>query len=274
MANELVQRKVSTAFVRSVPYVGSRRRVVMFRPIVLPRKGHSDWAKPMRRGYARRRSVIYGGRFYHDMVGLYRVFNPAEFQLFDTSGDPLATTPTESTPVAVTPTLPIEPADVYTVKVNKFSMVRFNGVLSSGLRPLGPKGETFRAVYLAGGVQVLDPPDAPGGWDLKTKAGGVVNVAGWYRQAAGTLRAVEWALYFTFDGSTPSNPLLAAPDAVTPMPSSGAALLDFDLAAQADGTTVKVRVHTRRLDGAAQRYSEASTVLTITADDSGPAALL
>lgn len=242
----------------------------------IPRKRSLDGRPPKRYPHLSRRTppTAFLSRYEFDATGRYRVFNDAEFQLFDSTGDPLATTPTEAVPFAVSPVLPVTPADTYAAKVNKFSAVLFNGVLSSGFRPLGPKAQAYRSVYLLGGVVALDPPDSPGGWDLKTKAGGVVNIAGWYRSVPGELRAEDWALYFTFDGSTPSNPLSDTPDATTPMPTEGVALLDYDLPAQANGTTVKVRVHTQRTDGVGDRFSEDSVVLTIIADDAGPAALL
>ena len=49
----------------------------------------------------------------------------------------------------------------------------------------------------------------------------------------------------------------------------GMVILILDLPAQGDGTTVKVRLQTRRLDDATWRYSEDSVVKTISAAAAG-----
>ena len=56
------------------------------------------------------------------------------------------------------------------------------------------------------------------------------------------------------------------------MPSRGLAVLAYDLPAQGDGTTVKVRLQTRRQDNGRWTYSENSIVLTAVADAQGPSA--
>jgi len=53
------------------------------------------------------------------------------------------------------------------------------------------------------------------------------------------------------------------------MPTAGLALLSYDLPGQAHGTTVKVRLQTRRQD-ASWVYSEGSTIKSTTADAQGP----
>jgi hypothetical protein len=55
---------------------------------------------------------------------------------------------------------------------------------------------------------------------------------------------------------------------------TGLVVLEYDLPGQANGTTVKVRLQTRRNDSGTWRYSENSTVLTAIADASVPSAPL
>ena len=84
-------------------------------------------------------------------------------------------------------------------------------------------------------------------------------------------RADEWAITFTTDGSPPAED---APDVTVEMVKLGSAeQLIYDLPAQGDGTTVKVRVQTRREDsGPVWVYSDGSAIFTATADAAGPAA--
>jgi len=67
-----------------------------------------------------------------------------------------------------------------------------------------------------------------------------------------------------------SEPPADDPTATVTIPPAGLAVLEYEVAAQSHGTTVKVRLQTRRQDDATWKYSEESTVLTITADAEGP----
>lgn len=201
--------------------------------------------------------------------GKYRVFNGAEYRLYrSNAGPPLET----DTPFATTPTLPFEPSDLFADGTWWLSVSWFNGVIDSGFLPLGPKGETYIRLDLSGGQTTNRPPYAPESVRLEVRPAGVIRVVGLYIER-GALRATQWAMTYTTDGSTPGTPPAVTPTATEAMNTSGgvAALL-HDLPAQADGTTVKVRTQTRRLDGSTWLYSEGSTVLTATADTTGPAA--
>lgn len=57
--------------------------------------------------------------------------------------------------------------------------------------------------------------------------------------------------------SDPSlSPPVGGPTVTVVMPTKGAAVLNYSIPSQADGTIVRVRLQTRRLDGATWRYSE------------------
>ena len=200
-----------------------------------------------------------------DARGLYRVFNDAEYRFYRSSSAP----PVEGdTPFATNATLPHEPADTYADGTWYLSVSYFNGIYDSGFLPVGPRGETYLRLDLSGGVETGTPPGAPLHWHLTNVGGGVVRVTGIYAQT-GSDRAVDWSLAYTVNGSTPATD---TPDVNVTMIVGGLAQLVYDLPAQANGTTVKVRLQTRRLDSG-YVYSEDSTVETITADATGPAAV-
>ena len=200
-----------------------------------------------------------------DARGRYRVFNSAVYRFYRSSTAP----PEEGDePFATNATLPYTPADTYADGTWYLSMSRFNGIYDSGFLPLGPTGETYLRLDLSGGVEVNSPPAGPLQWHIENTGGGVVRIIAVYLES-GTLRAEQWAIGRTFDGSTPA---ADTPDETVTMPTSGLAVLQHDLAAQADGTTVNVRLQTRRFDSS-YIYSEDSEVKTITADALGPAAV-
>jgi len=205
-------------------------------------------------------------RFYHDGRGQYRVFNAAEYRFYrDNAGPPAE----DDVPFATSSTLPHTPADVYADGTWFLSVSYFNGVIDSGFLPLGPGGETFLRLDLAAGEQGNSPPQGPADWRLELDAAGVVRVVGFYWES-GSLRAGEWAIAYTTDGGAPPED---TPDVTVTM-AAGLAILDYALPAQADGTTVKVRVQTRRDDDGTWVYSENSIIKTATADAAGPTAPL
>jgi len=210
-------------------------------------------------------------RRYLDARGKYRVFNAAGYRFYrSVDGPPVET----STPFATSESLPHTPAETFADGAWFLSVSYFNGAIDSGFLPLGPAGETYLRLELADGSEVEAAPLPPLDWRLERAAGGVVRVCGVYFEA-GAARAEQWAIACTDDGSTP--PADAA-DAVKEMPTSGLAVLHYELPAAADAATVKVRLQTRRNDGTISvpvwRYSQASTVKTIVADAAGPAAPL
>lgn len=194
--------------------------------------------------------------------GLYRVFNTAEYRLYRSQVRP----PQEGdTPFATTASLPYEPADVFGNGTWYVSMSYFNGVIDSGFLPLGQAGETYLRLEIESGSEVYAPPNGPNDWRLENVGGGVVRVLGYYRQGGG-LRAGQWAIAYTTDGSEPA---ADTPDVTRSIVAEGLALLEYDLPAQGDGTTVRVRLQTRRLDDATWRYSEDSVIKTISAEATG-----
>lgn len=211
------------------------------------------------------------GRHYLDGRGKYRVFNAAGYRFYRSSSAP----PAEGdTPFATNASLPHEPADVYGNGTWYLSVSYFNGLIDSGFLPLGPQGETYLRLDLAAGAEIVSPPQAPLDWRLELRAAGVVRVvAVYFEDPLGDERAGEWAIAYTVNGSTPPED---TPDETQAMAGRGLQVLEYDLAGQADGTTVKVRLQTRRNDGTVLvpdwQYSEDSSVLTAVADAAGPSA--
>lgn len=210
----------------------------------------------------------FRGRFYADARGLYRRFNAAEYRFYRDS----ATPPAEGdAPFATNATLPHTPANTYADGTWWLAMSHYNGVIDSGLRPQGDSNAVTRRLDITAGLEVPVPPDEPT-VELVPMAGGVLRVLASYSQA-GSLRATEWAITYTVDGSTPGTPPAISPDVTLAfVAAANAEILEYDLPAQADGTVVKARVQTRRQD-AAWTYS-ASQVVSGTADADGPAASL
>ena len=207
--------------------------------------------------------------YYFVARGLYRVFNAAEYRLFRSNAAPPAET---DVPFAAATTLPATPDETFGDGTWFVSATYFDGVLDSGFLPLGPQGETYRRLDIAGGELQLAPPAGPTAWEVAAAAGGAVRVLGHLFQPA-TLYPHQWAIAYTTDGSTPPT---GDPDLTQAMAAIGLVWLDLLLPAQAHGTTVKVRLQTRRNDGSEETpawvYSEASTVLTLSADAQGPTA--
>ena len=200
-----------------------------------------------------------------DARGRYRIFAPAVYRFYRSQTTP----PVEGdTPFATNATLPHEPADLFGDGTWFLSVSRFNGIHDSGFLPLGSQGETYLRLDLAAGVETISPPAGPLDWNLENVGSGVVRIVALYVQD-GAKRADDWVIARTFNGSTPATD---TPDATEVMPTGGLAVLSYDLAGQANGTTVKVRLQTRRFDSS-QVYSESSDVKTITADATGPAAV-
>lgn len=222
--------------------------------------------RPGRRRVRRARSRILDGAmrvpFRSAARGKYRVFNSAEYRFYRSNSAP----PVEGdAPFATNATLPHEPADTYADGAWYLSVSYFDGIYDSGFLPLGAMGETCLRLDLAAGVETTSPPAGPLHWSLQNAGGGVVRVVALYVQA-GAERADQWAFSYTVNGSTPATD---TPDVTQDMPADGLAIFSYDLPAQANGTTVKVRLQTRRLD-AVYVYSEDSEVRTAAADAAGP----
>lgn len=210
-------------------------------------------------------SPAWRGRFYVDLLGQHRIFNAAEYRFYRSNSGP----PLESdTPFATDAALDHTPADTFADGTWYLSVSYFNGVIDSGFLPLGTHGETYLRIDVTAGTATAGPPLGPLNWRLATRANGVVRVVAVYLQDD-SLRATEWAIGYTINGSTPP---ADSPDVTSTIPAHGMAVLEYDLPAANDGTTVKVRLQTRRLDDAVYVYSEASDVQSIVANTAPPSA--
>ena len=200
--------------------------------------------------------ATFRGRFRHDARGLYRVFGAPEYRFYRR----LLVPPEETdTPYATSSTLPATPADAFADGDWYVAASWWNGVIDSGFLPLGANGESYLRLKVASGAVLGEAPHGPGDWRLERRAGGVIAVNAFYYDAS-ALRAVDWSIAFTTNGADPP---LDTPTVTVAMPTSGLAVLDHALPAQADGTTVKVRLQTRRQGSFI--YSEKSVVKTAVA---------
>jgi len=206
--------------------------------------------------------------YYVDLRDTYAIFNAAEYRFYYRAGEPPQET---DPPFAINATLPFSPATTFGDGVYYLAVSYFNGVLDSGFLRVGPNGEPYRLLEVGSGTQLTDPPAAPIDARLILRPGGVVRVQAVYFEL-GTGRATEWVLTYTLDGATPGTPPAVSPTVTQTILGTNLSVLEYELPAQADGVTVKVRVQVRRNDGGTWRYSEGSTVLTAVADAVGPAA--
>lgn len=208
-------------------------------------------------------------RHYADFRGLYRIFTAPEYRFYRSNVAPPAE---DDTPFATSSSLPATPNVLFADGTWYLSVSYFNGCLDSGFLPVGPNGETYLTLTIADGAAEGTPPLAPFDVRATAEAGGVVRVFAivWLPTSDAP---DEWAIGYTVNGSTPAED---TPSITVAMAPGGLAVLDYALPAQAHGTTVKVRVQTRRNDGTdetpAWTYSDGSTVLTVVADAQGPTA--
>ena len=109
---------------------------------------------------------------------------------------------------------------------------------------------------------------------LSAVGAGVVQITAAYYED-GANRADEWSIAYTINGSDPT---ADHPGATAELSASGLAVLTYLLPAVANGTTVKVRLQTRRNDGTELEsswvYSADSTVESLLVDVAGPSAPL
>ena len=229
-------------------------------PVLIPLR--TGRRRPRRRPRSR---IIFEpswrGHRYLDGRGKYRIFNTAEYRFYRAN-----TVTAPAAPFDTNATLPHEPSDAFGNATWYLRVTYFNGVLESPFLPIGTHGETYLRMDISGGQAVYAPPYGPLDWRLERVAAGVVRVIGLYYHQSSTLRAEQWALAYTTNGS---NPPADTPDVTVTMPTDGVAFLQYDLPGQGHGTTVKVRLQTRREDSS-WVYSEDSVIKTLTADATGP----
>jgi len=222
-----------------------------------------------RRAAARRRARVLDGAAFRARRrmtgrGRHRIFNAAEYRVYVNSDRP----PQEGDAATETNgSLPYTTTATFGDGAHYVSLSWFNGVLDSGLLPIGAGGETYVRLDVSGGVGIDGPPKAPLDWRLERRSGGVVRMHAVYREESSTTRATFWAIAYSSDGSTPAG---GSPDAVVAIPDQGLAVLQYDLPAVADGLTLRVRLQTVR--GAS--YSEGSEVKSLVIDRTGPTAPL
>lgn len=208
------------------------------------------------------------GRRSGSWRGLHRVFATAEHRFYR-ANDGTTPDPTTATAYATASSLPATPAVTFADGTWRIVVTYFDGIHESDPLALGPNGETYVRLEIASGATVANPPQPAFEAELQQRAGGVVAVVALYDEDDSTgLRADAWVVTATYDGSAPAEDS-ASPTLERAMPSAGLAALDYELPAQAHGTTVKVRVQTRR-DGPV--WSNDSTILSTTADATGPSA--
>ena len=228
-----------------------------------------------RRRSPRGRPTVFGPRlieFAHrhaDLRGLFRVFNAAGYRFYRSSVAP----PEEGdSPFATNTSLPYTPAATFGDGTWYLSVSYFNGVIDSGFLPIGARGETYRRLTIVDGASVGVAPATPGYWHVEQAAGGAIRILALYYED-GSGRAGQWAIATTIDGTDPP---AGDPDLTEDVYGDPLSILDYELPAQAGGTTVKVRLQVRRNDGTEEvpvwTYSADSEIATIVADDAGPAA--
>lgn len=214
--------------------------------------------------------ALFLTRYYVDARGKYRVFNEACYRIFrSTTAPPVA----GDTPWTTSATLPVTPADTFGDGTWWLAVSYFNGVLDSGFLPLGPRGETYVRLEIADGELTGDRPAGPQIWQLTRRAAGVVRIDAVLYAAGGEAEPDQWAIAYTIDGSDPPED---SPDVTVDAGSGTLRVLQSDLPAQAHGTTVKVRLQTRRNVGSDESpswvYSADSTIKSLTAAVTGPTA--
>jgi len=236
----------------------------------LPRKRRLHYDAPAgvaespRRRSATNLLLSYAQR-YGAARGLYRVFNAAAYRFYRSN---VAPPTTADAPFATSATLPSTPATTFADGTWYLSMSYFNGVLDSGFLPLGPRGETYLKIVIAGGVAQGAKPGQPYNARLVALAAGVVQVLAFYAPVAdGANAATQWAIAYTIDGSIPPT---GAPTITKAMGTGAIQVLSYKLPAQANGTIVKVQLQMRR----GTVYSDPLDVLQATANTAGPSAPL
>ena len=217
-------------------------------------------------------------RFAGDARGLYRVFPHAYYLFYRSDSGP----PAESdSHFALASFLGYSPPDTFADGTWYLSVCYYNGVIKSGFLPLDPMGRTWRRLEIASGEEKANPsadPSAsvltsPGIWQLEVIAGGVIRVHGYYNEQ-GSIRADDWCIAYTTDGTNPTVPPTAGGTTTIVYNAIGGtslAVLEYELPAQSHGTEVRVRINVRRdIGGGSYVYSEGSDVVSADADAVGP----
>jgi len=203
-----------------------------------------------------------GGRAHATVRGLYRIFNAAGYRLYYEDGrtpEPGRDTVRDTNAsVPWTPTFNFKSADAdYRVGVTYT-----DGINESGL-------VVPTRIEIDSGAKLPARQRKPARFWMAPDADGVVIVKAIYhkpRDANAETAATHWAIWYTTDGSDPDTG--TAPDYTETMTfAKGVARLAKSLPAQADGTTVKVAVRTRRTVAAAAVDCDTLTDQSVVAED-------
>ena len=190
--------------------------------------------------------ALFHHRYRVEMRGLHRIANTAEYRFYRNRGGP----PSENDIAYDTnATLPHTTSGVAWPDGRWFVGVQqFNGYILSGFYPVGLNGEPYVIMTIDAGAIVARAPDRPFGCSLIKQPNGVIRVRAFYVQVNVAARADSWFITYTTDGLIPghSGGGPGTTVTVTPMPTTGLAVLSHDLPSQGDGTTVRVRVQTSR----------------------------
>ena len=181
-----------------------------------------------------------------EMRGKHRIANTAEYRFYRTLG----AAPGEGDIAFDTnSTLPHTTSGVAWPDGRWFVAVQyFNGYVLSGFFPVGLNGEPYIILTIVSATSQTRAPDRPFGCSLILRPNGVIRIRAFYVQSNAAARADSWFITYTVDGTIPghSGGGPGTTVTVTPMPTTGLAVLTYDLPAQGHGTTVWVRVQTSR----------------------------
>jgi len=199
--------------------------------------------------------------------GKYRIFNAALYRFYRKQNSP----PLETDgPFYTSASLDVTPPQSFGTGNWFLSVSYFNGVYDSGFLPLGPRGETYLQLVIESGQQVGNPPPGPRDWRLVPAAAGAVRMLGRGFDGSNTAPG-QWAIAYTTNGSTPPED---SPTVTVAANGGSLKVLDYTLPTTSHGTTVKVRLQSRRNDGTVYVpswvYSDGSEVKQVTSDAEGP----
>ena len=198
---------------------------------------------------------------------VYRVFAPPAYRFYGSKDVPPAEGSTPFATAAELPAtiqLPDVPVGMSIDGTWYVSVSYFNGVLDSGFLAIGSDGATWRRIDIQGGQQIRVPPTAPTDLAIVEIPGGGARLLGTYDDS-GDLRANEWAIAYTLDGTVPAE---SNPGVTLPIQESGGASLYFPIGTSGGTVTIRARVQVRRNDGTADSplrvYSAGSEALSLT----------
>lgn len=200
-----------------------------------------------------------GGRAYSEAIALYRCRGSAQYEGFQGTTEP---DPEHDAAAATGAALPLTiTAAITNGEYHHAAILRNAYGLGGGLQDI-------QRVTVAAGVQGTNAPDGDLDVRLEPRAGGVTRVHSRFGMPQETdRRPIEWALWYTTNGSTPGS---GSPNVTATLTRARrSAVWQYDLPAQADGTVVKVLVKVRK---AGPVYQVSGTSANLTIRTTGPLA--